>query len=100
MFVYADNAATTKISKAALHAMMPAFEEYYGNPSSLHITGQAAAEKLFEARQSIAKNLNAEAREIYFTSGGSEADNQAILTAAVLGKRKGKTPVSNTPLRA
>ncbi|MDE7123905.1 MAG: cysteine desulfurase NifS [Eubacterium sp.] len=96
MFVYADNAATTKISKAALHAMMPAFEEYYGNPSSLHSTGQAAAEKLFEARQSIAKNLNAEAREIYFTSGGSEADNQAILTAAVLGKRKGKTHIVST----
>ncbi len=76
--------------------MMPAFEEYYANPSSLHSTGQAAAEKLFNARQSIAQNLNAEAREIYFTSGGSEADNQAILTAAILGKRKGKTHIVST----
>lgn len=96
MFVYADNAATTKMSKAAINAMMPAFEEYYANPSSLHSTGQAAAEKLFNARQSIAQNLNAEAREIYFTSGGSEADNQAILTAAILGKRKGKTHIVST----
>lgn len=96
MFVYADNAATTKMSMAAINAMMPAFEEYYANPSSLHSTGQAAAEKLFNARQSIAQNLNAEAREIYFTSGGSEADNQAILTAAILGKRKGKTHIVST----
>ncbi|MDE6384855.1 MAG: cysteine desulfurase NifS [Eubacterium sp.] len=96
MFVYADNAATTKMSKAAINAMVPAFEEYYANPSSLHSTGQAAAEKLFNARQSIAQNLNAEAREIYFTSGGSEADNQAILTAAILGKRKGKTHIVST----
>ena len=96
MFVYADNAATTKMSKAAINAMVPAFEEYYANPSSLHSTGQAAAEKLFNARQSIAQNLNAEAREIYFTSGGSEADNQAILTAAILGRRKGKTHIVST----
>ncbi|MCH5316753.1 MAG: cysteine desulfurase NifS [Eubacterium sp.] len=96
MFVYADNAATTKISKAALDAMMPAFETYYGNPSSLHTTGQEAAEQLLAARQSVAKNLNAEAREIYFTSGGSEADNQAIRTAAILGAKKGKKHIIST----
>ena len=96
MFVYADNAATTKISKAALEAMMPAFETYYGNPSSLHTTGQEAAEQLLAARQSVAKNLNAEAREIYFTSGGSEADNQAIRTAAILGAKKGKKHIIST----
>ena len=96
MFVYADNAATTKISKAALEAMMPAFETYYGNPSSLHTTGQEAAEQLLAARQSVAKNLGAEAREIYFTSGGSEADNQAIRTAAILGAKKGKKHIIST----
>ena len=96
MFVYADNAATTKISKSALDAMMPIFETYYGNPSSLHTVGQEAAEKLLEARESVAKNLGAEAREIYFTSGGSEADNQAINTAAILGARKGKKHIIST----
>lgn len=96
MLVYADNAATTKISKSALDAMMPIFEEYYGNPSSLHTIGQEAAEKLLEARESVAKNLGAEAREIYFTSGGSEADNQAINTAAILGARKGKKHIIST----
>ncbi|MCH5315177.1 MAG: cysteine desulfurase NifS [Eubacterium sp.] len=96
MFVYADNAATTKISKTALDAMMPIFENYYGNPSSLHTTGQEAAEKLLEARESVAKNLGAEAREIYFTSGGSEADNQAIRTGAILGSRKGKKHIIST----
>ena len=96
MFVYADNAATTKISKAALEAMMPAFETYYGNPSSLHTTGQQAAERLLAARQSVAKNLGAEPREIYFTSGGSEADNQAILTGAILGAKKGKKHIIST----
>lgn len=96
MLVYADNAATTKISKSALDAMMPIFEEYYGNPSSLHTVGQEAAEKLLEARESVAKNLGAEAREIYFTSGGSEADNQAINTAAILGARKGKKHIIST----
>ena len=96
MFVYADNAATTKISKAALDAMMPAFETYYGNPSSLHTTGQEAAEQLLAARQSVAENLGAEAREIYFTSGGSEADNQAIRTGAILGAKKGKKHIIAT----
>ena len=96
MLVYADNAATTKISKSALDAMMPIFEEYYGNPSSLHTIGQEAAEKLLEARESVATNLGAQAREIYFTSGGSEADNQAINTAAILGARKGKKHIIST----
>ncbi|MCI6245531.1 MAG: cysteine desulfurase NifS [Eubacterium sp.] len=96
MLVYADNAATTKISKSALDAMMPIFETYYGNPSSLHTVGQEAAEKLLEAREGVAKNLGAEAREIYFTSGGSEADNQAINTAAILGARKGKKHIIST----
>lgn len=96
MFVYADNAATTKISKSALDAMMPIFETYYGNPSSLHTAGQEAAEKLLEARESVAANLGAEARELYFTSGGSEADNQAINTAAVLGARKGRKHIIST----
>ena len=96
MLVYADNAATTKISKSALDAMMPIFETYYGNPSSLHTIGQEAAEKLLEARESVAKNLGAQAREIYFTSGGSEADNQAINTAAILGARKGKKHIIST----
>lgn len=96
MLVYADNAATTKISKSALDAMMPIFETYYGNPSSLHTVGQEAAEKLLEARESVAKNLGAQAREIYFTSGGSEADNQAINTAAILGARKGKKHIIST----
>lgn len=96
MFVYADNAATTKISKSALDAMMPVFETYYGNPSSLHTTGQEAAEVLLNARERVAKNLGAEPREIYFTSGGSEADNQAINTAAFLGARKGKKHIIST----
>ena len=77
MQVYADNAATTKISDYALQAMMPCYETYYGNPSSLHTAGQEAKEVLEEARAKVAKCLGCEPREIYFTSGGSEADNQA-----------------------
>lgn len=96
MYVYADNAATTKTGKAALDAMMPLFEKYYGNPSSLHSAGQKAAEILLAARESIAKNLGAEPKEIYFTSGGSEADNQAIRTAAVLGAKRGKRHIIST----
>ena len=88
--VYVDNAATTKMSKAAIAAMLPYFDGCYGNPSSLHTVGQLAAEALVTARQDIADCLGAEAKEIYFTSGGSEADNQAILTAAENGLRKGK----------
>ncbi len=90
MIVYADNAATTKMSKAAIQAMLPYMDEIYGNPSSLHSAGQKAAEALADARERVAKNLGCEAREIYFTSGGSEADNQAIVSAAMLGAKKGK----------
>jgi len=96
MQVYADNAATTKISDAALRAMMPIFETYYGNPSSLHTVGQEAKEKLEEARAKVAACLGCEPREIYFTSGGSEADNQAIISAARLGERKGKKHIIST----
>ena len=96
MQVYADNAATTKISAAALKAMMPAFETYYGNPSSLHSVGQEAKELLENARERIARCIGCEAREIYFTSGGSEADNQAILSAAKLGEKKGKKHIIST----
>ena len=96
MLVYADNAATTKLSQTALSAMMPAFEQYYGNPSSLHTAGQEANELLEDARARIAKCIGCEPREIYFTSGGSEADNQAILSAAALGARKGKKHIIST----
>ncbi len=88
--IYVDNAATTKMSKAAISAMMPYFEEIYGNPSSLHTVGQIAKEALVKARMDVAEALGADVKEIYFTSGGSEADNQALLTAAELGERKGK----------
>lgn len=96
MFVYADNAATTKISENAKKAMIEAMDGFYGNPSSLHTTGQEAAEKLFWAREQIANRIGAETSEIYFTSGGSEADNQAIITAATLGARKGKKHIIST----
>ncbi len=96
MFVYADNAATTSISKTALDAMLPYLTENYGNPSSLYAFGQKAAEALAEARQTIAACINAEPREITFTSGGSEADNQALLSAAKLGERKGKKHIIST----
>ena len=96
MQVYADNAATTKISAHALAAMMPCFETYYGNPSSLHTAGQEAKELLEDARARVAKLLGCEPREVYFTSGGSEADNQAILSAARLGARKGKKHIIST----
>lgn len=88
--IYADNAATTKISKTALAAMLPCFEENYGNPSSLHTVGQNAAEALFNARRTVADCLGCDPKEIIFTGGGSEADNQALLTGAELGARKGK----------
>ena len=90
MQVYADNAATTKMSQTAINAMLPYMERIYGNPSSLHSVGQEAAEALQSARETIAKCLNASPNEITFTSGGSEADNQALLSAAWLGLRKGK----------
>ncbi len=96
MQVYADNAATTKISDHALSAMMPCFETFYGNPSSLHTVGQEAKEMLEDARARVAKCLGCEPREIIFTSGGSEADNQAILSAACYGARKGKKHIIST----
>ena len=96
MYVYADNAATTKLSDVALQAMMPYFTEIYGNPSSLHSVGQEAKEHLEDARARVAKCLGCEAREIYFTSGGSEADNQAIRSAALFGARKGKKHIIST----
>lgn len=88
--IYVDNAATTKMSKTAIDAMMPFLEGTYGNPSSLHTVGQLAAEALVKARQEVAECLGADVKEIYFTSGGSESDNQALITAADLGARKGK----------
>ena len=96
MKVYADNAATTKISEHALAAMLPCYETYYGNPSSLHTIGQQAKEILEDARSRMAKCLGCEAREIYFTSGGSESDNQAILSAAYTGAKKGKKHIVST----
>lgn len=98
MKVYADNAATTRVSRTALHAMLPYFDELYGNPSSLHSVGQRAAEALYEARETIAKCLGAEPREIYFTSGGSESDNQAIISAAEAGQRKNKKHIISTAI--
>ncbi len=94
--VYADNAATTQMSRTAIEAMLPYMETIYGNPSSLHSVGQQAAEALQSARERVARCLNASPREIYFTSGGSEADNQAILSAARLGERKGKKHILST----
>ena len=96
MQVYADNAATTKMSRVAIDAMLPYFDNIYGNPSSLHSAGQEAKEALESARERIARCLGCEAREIYFTSGGSEADNQAIISAARFGARKGKKHIIST----
>ena len=96
MQVYTDNAATTKMSQTAINAMLPYMERIYGSPSSLHSVGQEAAEALQSARETIAKCLNASPNEITFTSGGSEADNQALLSAAWLGLRKGKKHILST----
>lgn len=97
MYVYADNAATTKMSRAAQMTMIDAMERVWGNPSSLHTTGQEAKEALEGAREAIAALLGADsAREIYFTSGGSEADNQAIRSAAFYGAKKGKKHIIST----
>lgn len=98
MEVYADNAATTKMSRTAIDAMLPYMDRIYGNPSSLHGAGQEAAEALFAARESVAGNLGCEAREIYFTSGGSEADNQAIISAAALGAKKNKRHIISSAI--
>ena len=94
--IYLDNAATTKLSSAALDAMLPCFTDNYGNPSSMHTAGQKAAEALYLAREKVASCIGAEPREITFTSGGSEADNQAIITAANLGAKKGKKHIVST----
>lgn len=96
MKIYADNAATTKMSERAINAMLPYMREVYGNPSSLYEIGQKAREALDDARKRAAAVLNCEAKEIYFTSGGSEADNQAIISAARLGAKKGKKHIIST----
>ncbi len=96
MYVYADNAATTAMSQVAISAMLPYFDKVYGNPSSLHSVGQEAREALDSARETVAACLGCESREIYFTSGGSEADNQAIISAARFGARKGKKHIIST----
>lgn len=98
MYIYADNAATTKISPAAMAAMTKCMEEAYGNPSSLHSVGQKAAEVLQKAREDIAEILGADFREIYFTSGGTEADNQAIYSAAVFGAKKGRKHIISSAI--
>ena len=90
MKIYADNAATTKMSRTAIDTMVKYMEETYGNPSSLYMIGQEAKEALEEARGTVAEVINAEPREIIFTSGGSEADSQAIVSAAAIGAKKGK----------
>ena len=94
--IYADNAATTKMSRVAIEAMMPYMDRIYGNPSSLHSVGQRANEALCDARERIAKRLGCTPREITFTSGGSEADNQAILSAAAVGEKEGKKHIIST----
>ena len=96
MFIYLDNAATTRVSDAALDAMLPYFRQQYGNPSSLYAFGQEAKEALERARATVAGVLNCEPREIIFTSGGSEADNQAIRSAAAIGARAGKRHIIST----
>ena len=96
MFVYADNAATTSVSKAALDAMLPYLTENYGNPSSLYRFARVVTDAVAEARETVAQCIGAEPREIIFTSGGSEADNQAIMSAARLGAKKGKKHIIST----
>jgi len=96
MYVYADNAATTAMSQVAIDAMIPYMNKVYGNPSSLHSVGQEAKEALERARETVARCLGCEPREITFTSGGSEADNQAIISAARFGARKGKKHIIST----
>ena len=96
--IYADHAATTKTSETAKRAMLDAMDQFWGNPSSLHTPGQKAAEALEAARETVAGCIGAEPREIYFTSGGSEADNQAIRSAAYQGKRRGKNHIISTAI--
>ena len=96
MFDYADNAATTSVSKTALDAMLPYLTELYGNPSSLDAFAQRSTEAVAQARATVAECIGATPKEIYFTSGGSEADNQAIFSAARVGARKGKKHLIST----
>ncbi len=96
MTIYADNAATTKMSRTAIDAMLPYMDKIYGNPSSLHSVGQEAAEALTKARETVARCIGCSPKEITFTSGGSEADNQAIISAAKIGERKGKKHIIST----
>lgn len=98
MNIYADNAATTKMSRTAIDTMLPYLDRIYGNPSSLHSFGQRAAEALLSARYSVAEALGCSAKEITFTSGGSESDNQAILTAAMLGARNNKKHIISSTI--
>lgn len=97
-FIYADNAATTKMSDVAVKAMLPYLQEIYANASSVHLLGQRSAAALFGARQQVAQVLNCTPKEIFFTSGGSEADNQALISAAALGKKQGKCHIVSTAM--
>lgn len=97
-FIYADNAATTKMSDVAVKAMLPYLQEIYANASSVHLLGQRSAAALFSARQQAAQVLNCAPKEVFFTSGGSEADNQALISAAALGKKHGKYHIISTAM--
>lgn len=97
-FIYADNAATTKMSDVAVKAMLPYLQEIYANASSVHLLGQRSAAALFSARQQVAQVLNCAPKEVFFTSGGSEADNQALISAAALGKKQGKCHIVSTAI--
>lgn len=97
-FIYADNAATTKMSDVAVKAMLPYLQEIYANASSVHLLGQHSAAALFSARQQAAQVLNCAPKEVFFTSGGSEADNQALISAAALGKKQGKCHIVSTAM--
>lgn len=98
MYIYADNAATTKTSQSAIDAMVKTMTDVYGNPSSLHSVGQKAKEVLEKARVDVAKCIGADFKDIYFTSGGSEADNQAIISAAKFGALKKKKHIISTKI--
>lgn len=97
-FVYADNAATTKMSDVTVKAMLPYLQEIYANASSVHLLGQRSAAALFSARQQTAQVLNCAPKEVFFTSGGSEADNQALISAAAIGKKQGKCHIVSTAM--
>lgn len=97
-FIYADNAATTKMSDVTVKAMLPYLQEIYANASSVHLLGQRSAAALFSARQQVAQVLNCAPKEVFFTSGGSEADNQALISAAALGKKQGKCHIVSTAM--